>query len=78
MAQVAAFSSDDHLRVEAARWRDVAPSERVAETWRLCGILPWLSALWSPEVRARAGRPEPLARDAVEILERMKAGSRTA
>jgi len=31
--QVRTLSGEDHLRREAAPWRDATPEERVAETW---------------------------------------------
>ena len=73
-AQAAAFASDAHLLREAARWRDATPEERLAETWRLSAMVPWFRRLWSADVRARAQQAEPLAADAMLLLERMKAG----
>ena len=37
--QIRSLSGEDHLRREAAPWRDATPEERVAETWRLCQTL---------------------------------------
>jgi hypothetical protein len=70
--QVRALSGDDHIRREAASWRDATPEERVAETWRLCALVPWFRSLWPADVRARADAPEPLPANTLEILERLK------
>jgi hypothetical protein len=51
--QVRALSGDEQLRREAAPWRDATPAERVAETWRLCALVPWFRSLWPEDVRAR-------------------------
>jgi len=35
-------------------WRDATPAERVAETWRLCALVPWFRiALARGRARAR-------------------------
>jgi len=78
LAQAEMFAGDDQLLAEAARWRAVSPEGRLAETWRLCAMVPWFQALWSEEVRLRAARPEPLPADTVALLERMVAAGRTA
>lgn len=70
--QVRAFSGDEHVRREAAPWRDATPAERVAQTWRLCALVPWFRSLWPEDVRARADVPEPLPASTVAILERLK------
>ena len=70
--QVRAFSGAEHLQIEAAPWRDATPEERIAETWRLCSMVPWFRSLWSEEVRARAEAPEPLPASTMAILERLK------
>lgn len=70
--QVRAFSGDEHVRREAAPWRDATPTERLAETWRLCSLVPWFRSLWPDEVRARADVPEPLPASTVAILELLK------
>jgi len=72
------FASEEHVLAEAARWRDATPEERLAETWRLCAMVPWFRALWSDDVRARAERPDPLPPDTVALLERMVAQGRSA
>jgi hypothetical protein len=43
--QVRDLSGDQHLVRETAAWRDATPEERLAETWRLCSLLPWLQSL---------------------------------
>ncbi len=68
--QVRAMSGEAALRREAALWRDATPAERVAETWRLCGLV--FRSLWPDDVRARADTPEPLPASTLAILERMK------
>lgn len=73
LAQAEVFASDDHIRAEAARWRDVSPEERLAETWRLCAMVPWFQALWPDDLRARPLQPEALPDDTIALLERMKA-----
>ena len=70
--QVRVLSGDDHLRREAAPWRDATPEERLAETWRLCALVPWFRSLWPEDVRARADTPESLPASTVAILERLK------
>ncbi len=70
--QIRSLSGEDHLRREAAPWRNATAEERVAETWRLCALVPWFRSLWPADVRARAETPEPLPADTVTILERMK------
>jgi len=70
--QVRALSGDEHIRREAAPWRDATPEERLAETWRLCALVPWFRSLWPADVRARADAPEPLPPSTLEILERLK------
>jgi hypothetical protein len=70
--QVRVFSGDEHIRREAATWRDATPAERVAETWRLCALVPWFRSLWPEDVRARADAPEPLPASTLAILERLK------
>ena len=70
--QVRVLSGDDHVRHEAAPWRDATPEERVAETWRLCALVPWFRSLWPEDVRARADAPEPLPVGTMAILERLK------
>lgn len=77
LAQAELFAGDEHLLAEAARWRDASPEERLAETWRLCAMVPWFRSLWSDEVRERAARPEPLPADTVALLERMVARGRS-
>lgn len=78
LAQAELFDSDQHLLAEVARWRDATPEERLAETWRLCAMVPWFQALWSDDVRERVGRPEPLPADTIALLERMVAQGRSA
>jgi len=78
LAQAEMFASDEHVLAEAARWRDASPEERLAETWRLCAMVPWFQALWSDEVRARAQRPEPLPADTLALLENMVERGRAA
>lgn len=70
--QVRVLSGDDHVRREAAPWRDATPEERVAETWRLCALVPWFRSLWPEDVRARADAPEALPASTLAILERLK------
>ena len=70
--QVRVMSGDEHLRREATPWRNATPEERVAETWRLCALVPWFRSLWPEDVRARADAPEPLPASTVAILERLK------
>ena len=70
--QVRVFSGDEHIRREAAPWRDATPAERVAETWRLCALVPWFRSLWPEDVRARADAPDPLPANTLAILERLK------
>jgi hypothetical protein len=70
--QVRVLSGDVHLRREAAPWRDATPAERVAETWRLCALVPWFRSLWPEDVRARADAREPLPDSTMAILERLK------
>jgi len=70
--QVRALSGDEHTRREAAPWRDATPEERVAETWRLCALVPWFRSLWPEDVRARADAAEPLPANTLAILERFK------
>jgi hypothetical protein len=70
--QVRAFSGDDQLRREAAPWRDATAEERVAETWRLCALVPWFRSLWPEDVQRRAEAPEPMPADTLAILERLK------
>lgn len=70
--QVRLLSGDDHLRREAEPWRDATPEERLAETWRLCALVPWFRSLWPEDVRARADAPVPLPASTVAILERLK------
>ena len=70
--QVRALSGDEHLRHEAAPWRDATPAKRVAETWCLCALVPWFRSLWPADVRARADAPEPLPASTLAILERLK------
>ena len=70
--QVRASSGDVHLRREAEPWRDATPEERVAETWRLCALVPWFRSLWPEDVRARADAPESLPDSTIAILERLK------
>jgi hypothetical protein len=70
--QVRAFSGDEHVHREAECWREATPEERVAETWRLCALLPWFRSLWPDDVRRRADVPEPLPRETLALLERLK------
>lgn len=70
--QVRALSGDDHLRRETAPWRDATPEERVAETWRLCALVPWFRSLWPEDVQARADASESLPASTIAILERLK------
>jgi hypothetical protein len=70
--QVRTMSGDDHRQREAAPWRDATPEERLAETWRLCSLVPWLQSLWPEEVRARVEQREPLPASALAILEDLK------
>jgi len=77
LAQVEMFASDPHLLAEAARWRDASPEERLAETWRLCNLVPWFQALWNDDIRERAARADPLPADTVALLERMMAQGRS-
>ena len=70
--QVRALSGDQQLVREAAPWRDATPEERLAETWRLCSLVPWLQSLWPEDVRVRAEQPEPLPASALAILENLK------
>ncbi len=70
--QVRALSGDEHVRREAAPWRNATPEERLAETWRLCALVPWFRSLWPEDVRARADAPESLPASTVAILERLK------
>ena len=74
--QIRSLSGEEHLWREAAPWRDATPEERVAETWRLCALVPWFRSLWPADVRSRAEIPEPLPADTVAILERMKQRAR--
>ena len=70
--QVRAFSGDEQLRREAAVWRDATPEERIAETWRLCALVPWFRSLWPEDVQRRADAAPGLPEDTSAILERMK------
>jgi hypothetical protein len=70
--QVRALSGDEHIRRESAPWRDATPEERVAETWRLCALVPWFRSLWPEDVRARADAPESLPASTMAILEQLK------
>lgn len=70
--QVRALSGREQLLRETAPWRDATPEERLAETWRLCSLLPWLQSLWPEDVRARAEQPEPLPASVLAILESLK------
>jgi hypothetical protein len=70
--QVRAMSGDEQLLRETAPWRDATPEERLAETWRLCSLVPWLESLWPEDVRARAEQSEPLPESAMAILENLK------
>jgi len=70
--QVRMLSGDAHLRREAEPWRDATPEERLAETWRLCALVPWFRSLWPEDVRARADAPKPLPASTMAILERLK------
>ena len=70
--QVRVLSGDDHVRREARPWRDATPEERVAETWRLCALVPWFRSLWPADIRARADAPESLPVSTLVILERLK------
>lgn len=70
--QVRALSGDEHTHREAAPWRDATPEERLAETWRLCALVPWFRSLWPEDVRARADAPVPLPANTLAILERFK------
>ena len=70
--QVQVLSGNDHVRREAEPWRDATPEERVAETWRLCALVPWFRSLWPEDVRARADAPELLPADTLAMLERLK------
>jgi hypothetical protein len=72
LAQAELFSSDGFLMEEAVRWRDVTPERRLAETWRLCSLVPQLRKNWPPDVQRRAAEPSPLPSDVVALLERMK------
>jgi len=70
--QVRALSGDEHIRREAAPWRDATPAERVAETWRLCALVPWFPiALARGRARARR-RARAAAASTLAILERFK------
>jgi len=70
--QVRVLSGDIHVRREATPWRDATPEERLAETWRLCALVPWFRSLWPEDVRARADAPESLPASTMAILERLK------
>jgi len=70
--QVRALSGDEYVRREAAVWRDATPEERVAETWRLCALVPWFRSLWPEDVRTRADAPDALPANTLAILERLK------
>lgn len=70
--QVRLLSGNNHLRREAAPWRDATPEERLAETWRLCALVPWFRSLWPEDVRARADAAESLPASTMAILERLK------
>ena len=70
--QVRVLSGDDHVRREAAPWRSATPEERVAETWRLCALVPWFRSLWPEDVRARADAHEQIPENTMAILEQLK------
>ena len=70
--QIRALSGDNHIRREAAPWRNATPEERVAETWRLCALIPWFRSLWPEDVRARADAHEPFVESTMAILEQLK------
>lgn len=72
LAQADAFATDEHIREEASRWREASPAQRLAETWRLAGLFPWFRSMWSEELRERAAEPDPLPRETLALLERMK------
>ena len=70
--QIRMLSGFDHIRREAKPWRDATPAECVAETWRLCALVPWFRSPWPEDVRARADEPESLPAGTVAILEWLK------
>ena len=75
-AQIDALSGDDHIRREAAPWRDATPEQRVAATWHLCALVPWFRSFWPEDVRQRADQPDPLPADTVALLESLKQAGR--
>jgi hypothetical protein len=71
LAQASRFADGESGRVEAERWQGRTPEERLAETWRLCGMVPWYRKHWPPEVRKRAHRAAPPP-EVIALLERMR------
>ncbi len=69
--QVRAFSSCEHRRREAALWRDATPEERIAETWRLCDMVPWLRSLWPDNVQRRADEAEAMPAETLALLAKL-------
>jgi len=76
-AQIEFLSGDQHVMREAEPWRSVEPAERLAALVRLCRQLARFRAHWPADVRARAEEPEPLPADALALLERLRACSRS-
>lgn len=75
-AQVAFFSGDDHVRREAAPWKDRTPTERLHAAAALCRQATRFLARLEPDRRARALVPDPLPEDALALLQRMRDATR--
>lgn len=67
-AQREYFASDDHLRREAAPWRDASPEERLAAVAEMCAAGDYFLSQLDPETLERVLRPVPLPDDTIAIL----------
>ena len=72
-AQVAHFTSDDHVRAEVAVWSDSTPSERLAELQRMGEAADFYLARLSPEELERVLRPDPLPAESIALLAALRA-----
>lgn len=67
-AQIAYFTSDDHIRREVAVWAGSTPEERLAEAAEMCAAADFFLSQLGPDALERVLQPEPLPADSAEIF----------